>query len=184
LSDVARSWATRPQGSSRVPRCAVEGGSARLVACRIGEARRAARLFTRNRAHRHVGWPPKGRLVNHDERRPYRQASRDPVSDFWFHIDHRSRTQFSALGSHCRIPGVCSRRAKTPTAIRPLPPAGAYRFAPDPISKKKQEKNPKSDFSNFSVSRFFSIASTLRGQSSALASNDHVQSYSQIVVFV
>src|SRR5215831_4675820 len=49
-----------------------EGRSARFVACRIGEARRAACLFARNRAHRHVGWPPKGRLVNHDERRPYR----------------------------------------------------------------------------------------------------------------
>src|SRR5437016_5073807 len=45
-----------------------EGRSARLVACRIGETRRAARLFTRNRAHRHVGCPPKCRLVNHDER--------------------------------------------------------------------------------------------------------------------
>jgi hypothetical protein len=63
-----------------------------------------------------------------------------------------------------------------PTAIRPLSPAGAYRFAPDPISKKK-----KLDFSNFSGSRFFSVASTLQGQSSVLASNDAVQSYSQIV---
>jgi hypothetical protein len=40
-----------------IPRCAVKGRSARLVACRIGEARRAARLFTRNREHRHVGCP-------------------------------------------------------------------------------------------------------------------------------
>src|SRR5215471_7005882 len=95
---------------------------------------------------------------------------------FWSHIEAQMGTQFSALGSHCRIPGVCRRRAKTPTPIRPLSQAGAYRFVPDPISEKK-----KSDFSNFSGSRFFSIASTLRGQSSALASNDAVQSYSQIV---
>src|SRR5262249_62040742 len=84
----ARRWATRPQGSSRVPRCTVEGRSARLVACRIGEARRAARLFTRNRAHRYVGCPPKCRLVNHDERRPYRIATpilstRVPLPDSW-----------------------------------------------------------------------------------------------------
>jgi len=43
-----------------------------------------------------------------------------------------------------------------------------------------QKENPKSDFSNFSVSRFFSIASTLN----TLASNDAVQRYSQILSFV
>jgi hypothetical protein len=48
---------------SRVPKCAVEGRSARFVACRIGQAGRAGYLFTRNRAHRHVGCPPKSRLV-------------------------------------------------------------------------------------------------------------------------
>jgi len=35
------------------------------------------------------------------------------------HIEAQIGTQFSALGSHCRIPGVCWRRAKTPTPIRP-----------------------------------------------------------------
>ena len=35
-------------------------------------------------------WPPKGRLVNHDERRPCRQASRDPVSDSGPILKHRS----------------------------------------------------------------------------------------------
>jgi len=42
----------------------VEGRSARFVACRVGAARRVACLFTRNRAHRHVGCSPKSRLVN------------------------------------------------------------------------------------------------------------------------
>jgi len=35
---------------------------------------------------------------------------------------------------------VCCRRAKTPTPIRPLSPAGAYRFAPDPVQESESEK--------------------------------------------
>ena len=41
----------------------VEGRSARFVACRIGEARCAGYLFTRNRAPGHVGCRTKSRLV-------------------------------------------------------------------------------------------------------------------------
>src|SRR5262249_54146590 len=37
----------------------------------------------------------------------YRPGERDPVSDPGPILKHRSRTEFSALGSHCRIPGVC-----------------------------------------------------------------------------
>jgi len=74
---------------------------------------------------------------------PIARRARDPVSDFWSHIEAYIGTQFSALGSHCRIPGVCWRRAKTPTPIRPLSPAGAYRFAPDPNCKMKKPKQKK-----------------------------------------
>jgi hypothetical protein len=45
-----------------VPRFAIEGRSARFVACRIGAAQRAACLFTRNEAHRDIGCPQKKRL--------------------------------------------------------------------------------------------------------------------------
>src|SRR5262249_47204931 len=63
-----------------------------------------------------------------------------PSLGFWSHIEAQIGTQFSAFGSHCRISGVCCRRAKTPTPIRPLSPAGAYRFAPDPVQKSESEK--------------------------------------------
>src|SRR5262249_57137935 len=68
-------------------------------------------------------------------------------------------------------------------APRPPPPlpGGGLPVCTGPNFEKEKKK---SDCSNFSGSRFFSIASTLRGQSSALASNDAVQSYSQFVVFV
>src|SRR5262249_11940444 len=164
----ARRWATRPQGSSRVPRCAVEGGSARLVACRIGEARRAARLFTRNRAHRHVGWPPKCRLVNHDERRPYRQASRDPVTDSGPILRHRSGPSSPLSGP---IAGFLARVAdarRTPTPIRPFHrrgPTGLHRtqFRNPNRKSRKREKGKK-------------IGRARRGW--------HSKSYAQFVSFV
>jgi len=62
-------------------------------------------------------------------------------------------------------------------ATRPAP-AGAMGVCTGPNFEKEKKK---SDFSNFSGSRFFSIASALRGQSNTLASNDAVQSYSQIL---
>ena len=37
----------------------------------------------------------------------YSLRERDPLSDCGSHIEAQIRTQFSALGSHCRIPGVC-----------------------------------------------------------------------------
>src|SRR5215831_5863330 len=70
-------------------------------------------------------------------------AERDPVSDSGPIFEAQIGTQFSALGSHCRKPGVCCRRAKTPTPIRPLSPAGAYRFAPDPVQKSESKKQKK-----------------------------------------
>ena len=141
---MARSWATRPQGSSRVPRCAVEGGSARLMACRIGEARRAARLFTRNRAHRRVGWPPKGRLVNHDERRPYRQANRDPVSDSGPILKHRSGPSSQLWGP---IAGFLAcvedaQRLRLPSGPSPRRgPTGLHRTQFQKTKRKVNSKN-------------------------------------------
>jgi len=43
------------------------------------------------------------------------------------------RVPIPRIGSQFWILGPNLRSEKTPTAIRPLPPAGAYRFAPDPI---------------------------------------------------
>src|SRR5262245_45199626 len=130
---MERSWATLPQGSSRVPRCAVEGGSARLVACRIGEAR----LFTRNRAHRHVGCPPKCRLVNHDERRPYRWNSGSPVSDPGPILRHRSgpSSQLSGLPDSWR---VLKTRKDSDSHPPPLP-GGGLPVCTGP--KNKSQKN-------------------------------------------
>src|SRR5919204_5791842 len=54
----------------RVPKCAVEGRSARFVACRIGEPCCATCALTGNRAHRYGECRPKGRLIDQDNR-PY-----------------------------------------------------------------------------------------------------------------
>jgi len=42
-------------------------------------------------------------------------------------------TQFSALGSHWRFLACVLKTRKDADSIRPISPAGAYRFAPDPI---------------------------------------------------
>jgi len=49
------------------------------------------------------------------------------------------RTYSSALGSHCRIPRVCWRRAKTPTPIRPPSTGGGLPVCTGPNFEK--EKN-------------------------------------------
>src|SRR5215831_9478998 len=58
----------RPQGHSPVPERYVEGGSARFLARRIGEAQQprccAAPHFKRSRAHRHAERFPRGRVTD------------------------------------------------------------------------------------------------------------------------
>ena len=136
---MARSWATRPQGSSREPRCTVEGRSERLVACRIGEARRAARLFTRNRAHRHVGCPPKYRLVNHDERRPYRWNSGTRVSDSGPILRHRSGPSSQLSGPIADSWRVLQTR-KDSDSHPPPPTGGASGLHRTQFRKRKKFK--------------------------------------------
>src|SRR5262249_19558990 len=106
---------------------------------------------------------------------PIAQASRDPVSDSGPILRHR-------WGPSSRVPlpdswRVLKTRKDSDSHPPPLPGGGLPVCTGPNFEKEKK----KSDFSNFSGSRFFSIASTLRGQSSALAINDAVQSYSQIV---
>jgi hypothetical protein len=82
----------------------------------------------------------------------YRCRERDPVSDQGPILKHRSGPS-SQSGSHCRIPGVCRRRAKTPTPIRPFHRRGLPVCTGPNFEKEKK----KSDFSNFSGSRFFCL---------------------------
>jgi len=69
-----------------------------------------------------------------------------PVSDSGPIFEAQIGTQFSALGSHCRIPAFGLKKQRRLRGHRPLSPPGAYRFAPDPISKKKKGKNSKIRF--------------------------------------
>src|SRR5262249_15494215 len=90
------------------------------------------------------------------------------------HIEAQIGTQFSVL----RVPlpdswRVLKTRRDSDSHPPPLPGGGLPVCTGPNFEKEKR----KSDFSNFSSSRFFSIASTLRGQSGTLASNDAVQSY-------
>src|SRR5262245_31439233 len=54
-------------------------------------------------------------------------------------------SQLQIRGSHCSDSGPPRRQAETPTPP-PNPPAGAYRFAPDPISKTKKIKSTGKSF--------------------------------------
>jgi hypothetical protein len=62
---------------------------------------------------------------------------------------------------------------------RPRSPAGAYRFAPDPISEKKKIKSDRKVFLFFFFSFF--LSHPLEDRATALASNDAVRSYAQFL---
>src|SRR5262245_55969516 len=55
------------------------------------------------------------------------------------HIEAQIGTQLSALGSHLPDSWRVLKTRRDSDSHPPLPPAGAYQFAPDPISKKKKE---------------------------------------------
>src|SRR5262245_26437335 len=107
---------------------------------------------------------------------PIAQASRDPVSDSGPILRHRS-----GPSSQLSVPLPDSWRVlktrKDSDSHPPPPNPGVYRCAPDPISKKKK-RNQISPISLVPVSSRLPRRSRT---SSVLASNDAVQSYSQIL---
>jgi len=86
------------------------------------------------------------------------QLATNPRQRLWCHLA-RARVPDTANRVPVLDSGSQLKKRKDSDSHPPLPTGGAYRFAPDPVSKK----NPKSDFSNSSLSRFFSIATTVRG---------------------
>src|SRR5262249_3177980 len=138
---------------------------------RIGEARRDARLFTRNRAHRHVGWRPKGRLVNHDERRPYRPGEPGPSLGFWSHIEAQMGTQLSGPIAGFLACVEDAQRLRLPSAPSPRRgPTGLHRtqFRNPNRKSRKREKGKRSE-----AECFFCCANLVARES-----------YSQFVSFV
>ena len=80
------------------------------MACRIGEARCAAFLFSRSEAHRQVGYPPKSRLVDHDNLAYMREMpSTISVGRRANANDIVSRNRKTALASQIFIPATHNR---------------------------------------------------------------------------